>query len=103
MDDNAAMEIGRRNSGMHSDIIVEKPEDVASRGDTPDLEKNMSDNEEEEAAAPESPSPILTKTQSGKIKDEAFRVRFEDGDPNNPKNWSNTYKACITLLLGFLA
>jgi multidrug resistance protein len=46
-----------------------------------------------------------SQTQS---KDEAqndphFKVSFEDGDPENPKNWSAYLKAWITLQLGLLA
>lgn len=36
-------------------------------------------------------------------KDEAFLVKFEEGESNNPRNWSNLYKGIITLQLGFLA
>lgn len=36
-------------------------------------------------------------------KDEAFLVKFEENENINPRNWSNTYKAIITLQLGFLA
>ncbi|KAM3423868.1 hypothetical protein BST61_g1264 [Cercospora zeina] len=33
----------------------------------------------------------------------AYQVKFDDNDPANPRGWSNAYKACITLQLGFLA
>ncbi|CZT23798.1 related to fluconazole resistance protein [Ramularia collo-cygni] len=36
-------------------------------------------------------------------KEEAFLVKFEDNESSNPRNWSNPYKAWITLQLGFLA
>lgn len=36
-------------------------------------------------------------------RNEAFRVRFAEGDPQNPMNFHPLYKAWITLVLGLLA
>lgn len=36
-------------------------------------------------------------------KDEAFLVKWEENEKNNPRNWSNAYKAFITLQCGLLA
>lgn len=45
----------------------------------------------------------LEKNEASVEKDVAFLVKFEDGEAINPRNWSNAYKAWITLQLGFLA
>ena len=37
------------------------------------------------------------------VHDTAFLVKWEEHDPGNPKNWSSSYKAFITFVLGMLA
>lgn len=41
--------------------------------------------------------------EKNSVKDEAFLVKFEENESTNPRNWSNMYKAWITVQLGFLA
>jgi DHA1 family multidrug resistance protein-like MFS transporter len=83
-----------------SEAPTEKPEEERNKPDdnTSDVEKGSA---QDEPQLPAKPDQTLKNTTSG--KDEAFKVRFEEGDPENPRNWSNLYKAWITIILGLLA
>ncbi|EME47473.1 hypothetical protein DOTSEDRAFT_69415 [Dothistroma septosporum NZE10] len=60
--------------------------------ETKDLEKN------------EPPQALATNSVARDgAKDEAFQARFDDNDPSNPRAFSTTRKALITLQLGFMA
>lgn len=86
----------RRSSSSQGTKHGEKQEDslsnalgsTAQQPDIPDLEKNAS-QKPSSAQSKESPDPFL--------------VTWDDNDKANPRNWSSTYKAFITFLLGMLA
>ncbi|KAK8879480.1 bicyclomycin resistance protein [Apiospora arundinis] len=59
----------------------------------------LTDDSELEKGGRPSPTP----PRSDEEHNNAYLVRFEDGDPENPKNWNKYYKAFITLQLGLLA
>ncbi|KJY01586.1 bicyclomycin resistance protein [Zymoseptoria brevis] len=84
----------RPNSATDSDAMMEKSDDEHSRDDDQATEDNTEDSTE---------PGERTATDAPDGKDEAFRVSFEKGDPDDPHNWSGFYKAKITALLGFLA
>ncbi|KAK8022974.1 hypothetical protein PG991_006855 [Apiospora marii] len=48
-------------------------------------------------------SPPSDGEKDNNNNNSAYIVRFEDGDPENPKNWNKYYKAFITVQLGLLA
>ncbi|KAK8118310.1 bicyclomycin resistance protein [Apiospora kogelbergensis] len=57
------------------------------------------DSELEKGGQPSPTSPPSERKENNN----AYFVRFEDGDPGNPKNWNKYYKAFITVQLGLLA
>lgn len=80
--------------------MMEKSDDERSRDDNQATEDNTEDNTENSTE----PKPReRTATDAPDGKDEAFRVSFGQGDPDDPHNFSDFYKAWITALLGFLA
>ena len=56
----------------------------------------QSDHAEDLEKGPESEQP-----QDDHIDE--FLVKFEEGDPTNPRNWTTVYKAFLTFTLGMLA
>ncbi|KAF2207755.1 hypothetical protein CERZMDRAFT_50467 [Cercospora zeae-maydis SCOH1-5] len=61
------------------------------------------DVEKQEPSLARLASHISLRRHPSQPGEPAYRVKFEDNDPANPRGWSNAYKACITLQLGFLA
>lgn len=47
--------------------------------------------------------PSDKEDNNSSSNNKAYIVRFENGDPENPKNWNKYYKAFITVQLGLLA
>ncbi len=48
-------------------------------------------------------NPLPSKEKRGEEKDPNLVDWDGDADPENPRNWSNTYKSWITVQLGMLA
>ena len=51
----------------------------------------------------DSPTRQPGQLQIAAEQNEPILVRFDEGDPANPQNWSSWYKVWITFLLGMLA
>ena len=69
---------------------------------------NESDPEKRSGGEPAQTSSMASpqqpkQSQSPPEQDERILVRFDEGDPVNPKNWSVWRKIFITFLLGMLA
>lgn len=69
---------------------LDDPADQDSRDDSQNTPQEPPRNQDLEKNEPEE-------------KDEDFRVKFDENERTNPRNWSNMVKAWITLQLGFLA
>lgn len=61
------------------------------------------DDDSQDARLPPREPDLEKNEPSQLVKDDAFLVKFEENEGINPRNWSNLYKAWITLQLGFLA
>lgn len=97
------MDSRRMSSGQSSkaeekadDDALHTPSTESNLNDSPDLEKG--DGQQHEKGQQQQPSSKPEDTA-----EDPFLVKFEENDPENPKNWSANYKACLTLLLGMLA
>lgn len=112
-----------RDTTTEKDLEKQDEEHMSPETDT-DLEKQESRQERAE-----SPVPTQSRAQSQRSRtrsqsqpplqrwvsnisfrrhrsqpgEPAWQVAFDEGDPENPKTWSNGRKAWITLQLGFLA
>lgn len=101
----------RSGSGSQSSATGEHGEDKAEKQDTASGEKtepaaeDAEDNQETDDNAIRRQLSRLSIWSSRRShrRDAEFQVEFNEGDPANPKNWSSTYKALVTLQLGFLA
>ncbi|KAL9073417.1 MAG: hypothetical protein Q9157_004751 [Trypethelium eluteriae] len=91
------------NAGQLSPSDIEK----ASRSPARDVEEAGSSNVLNAERTGRSDSSDVERAdhlQPPKPKDQdAYLVDWEPNDPDNPKNWSTTYKAWITFQLGMLA
>ncbi|KAI5358126.1 putative major facilitator superfamily, MFS transporter superfamily [Septoria linicola] len=112
-----------RDTTTDKDLEKQDEEHMSPETDT-DLEKQESRQERAEAPTPaqrreqsqhsrrrsQSQPPlqrlvshISLRRHRSQPGEPAWQVTFDEGDPENPKTWSNGRKACITLQLGFLA
>jgi len=66
-------------------------DDNMQRNQQPEGQHDLEKGQEEQPAAEDVESR------------DAFLVKFEDGDPANPRNWTNLRKGLLTFLLGMLA
>lgn len=91
------MESGRTSaSGMATP--GEKRDEEQARSDV-----DLASSQEKDLEKNESPVSAEDPTAPPEVREESFKARFDDNDPANPRNFSNTYKAFITLQLGFMA
>jgi multidrug resistance protein len=84
----------------------EKTDDASDDAEVPAVRSESTNEIPASLNAPDHESqrhPSHTQTSAQAPNDPHFKVSFEDGDAENPKNWSAHLKAWITLQLGLLA
>lgn len=86
--DDVSESDGKENDskGGSGDFPTDHPPDTLQ-----DIEKNVEEGHED------------LQTPESTASEDVFLVKFEDGDPANPRNWTNLRKGLLTFLLGMLA
>lgn len=87
--------------------MMEKPDvdnsDTTANGDSPPestMTPNLQNIDLEKSYQP--PQSNQTQQEVGEERN-AILVRFDEGDPENPKNWNIYYKAWLTFQMSMLA
>lgn len=77
--------------------------DSESSGKEDSLSEKEASQPSDLESGPKFQSPAQQQPQNAGEKDNAFMVKFEERDPENPKNFSSLHKVWMTAVLGLLA